>query len=112
MEQTEVQEISFQMILFAGDARSLFIESLRGMIAGNYQLAQEKYDQGVENLIKAHQAEADFISSYASGKEANLDIFLVHANDHLTMAMVMQELCDELKPLIETVNILKESQKQ
>lgn len=42
MEQTEVQEISFQMILFAGDARSLFIESLRGMIAGNYQLAQEK----------------------------------------------------------------------
>jgi|GEM_PF-109313 len=109
MSRDEIQEISFQMVLHAGNARSLFIESLRLLISGNDNAeAKKKYDEGAAELVEAHKQESLFMAKYGNHEEVEMDIFLVHANDHLSMATTMQELCCELKPLIETVNSIKD----
>ncbi len=110
MEQQQIQDISFQMVLHAGNAKQLFIESLREMILGNEDAAAAKYEEGIVALTKAHEYEAAYMARYARGEEdQNVDIFLVHANDHLAMALTMQDICNEFKPLIRTINQLKQT---
>lgn len=108
MELTKVQEICFQMILYAGNARQNFIEAFRAVMKGKEEEAEALYEQGIEELNKAHRYEAEFMTMYAQNREdLEMDLLLVHANDHLSMALVMQDFYKELKPMAQAVNQLK-----
>ncbi len=103
-----IQELCLQMIILAGDAKASFGEAIKAATAGNEERYLELYEAGVSSLNEAHTQEAKLMAMY--GKDATsvpIDLIMVHANDHLTMALSMQEVCDQIFPLIKTVNQLK-----
>jgi PTS system cellobiose-specific IIA component len=104
MDKSQIQEISFQMVVAAGNAKQLFIESIRALLADNEKVAAAKYEEGLSALHEAHKLEAGFMVQYARGElDIDLDIFFMHANDHLAMALTMQDICREFSPLIKLV---------
>lgn len=95
------------MILYAGNAKQNFIEAFRAVMKGEGEKAEALYEQGIEELNEAHKYEAEFMTMYAQNKEeVEMDLLLVHANDHLSMALVMQDFYKELKPMAEAMNQL------
>ncbi len=107
-EVSTVQEKCFQMILCAGDAKALFSEALQAAAKGDKEGAQSQYQEGVERMNEAHSYEAALIASYGQDPTAiKADLLLIHANDHLSMALSMQEVCNQMFPIIDTLNDLK-----
>lgn len=97
-------EVSFQLVLHAGNSRNYSIEALRCLMANDAEGAEENMKLAEDELTASHALEAQLLQRYAGGEKVDMDIFLVHANDHLTMAIMMQELVNELRPLIEKVS--------
>ena len=55
-----------------------------------------------KSSLKAHQAQTSLLVSEANGNAVNLNVLLVHAQDHLMTSMLALELIQELIVLHET----------
>ena len=107
-ELTPVQSNCFETILAAGDAKAYFAEAIQNLIANDPSAYETAYNEGIERMNEAHRFEAELMQMYGTDPSSvPADLLVIHANDHLSMALTMQELCDQLKPVIETVNELK-----
>lgn len=87
---------AFQLIGIAGDSKAIFMQAINK--AKNYELdaAEALYKQGEDELLKAHGVQTEMIQQEAQGDQVPVNIILVHAQDHLTMAMMAKERAREL----------------
>ena len=53
--------------------------------------------------------QAEMLQQEAEGNPVPVNIILVHAQDHLTMAQVMRDMAEQFMDLYQTVQTLKES---
>lgn len=105
MNKEELYDISFQLILHSGNARSLAMEAIYAAKEGEFSLAHEKIAESGEELGKAHKFQTTLIQSEAGGNKYDIPIVLVHAQDHLMTAMTLKDLA------IEIIEIREEIQK-
>jgi len=91
------ESIAFQIILYAGNARSSAMEALSFARKKDFSLAKEKIQESNEELLKAHKFQTELIQSEARGElEGNITVLLIHAQDHLMNAMTVKELAEEI----------------
>lgn len=84
-----------QLIVHAGDARSCAMEALRIAREGQFAQAEEKMQQCEKAMTLAHQIQAELLED-SFGEGATVDMLLVHAQDHLTMAILTYDFAQEL----------------
>ena len=96
MNSEELQVAAFEIILNSGNARSIVHEAFDAMREGNYALAEEKLKESNDELLKAHQSQTHLLQEYAGGKEVNVEIIMVHAQDHLMTAITFIDLAKEV----------------
>ena len=96
MESAEIQTIAFTIILHAGNGRTLVHESFPLMRAGKYEEAEAKLKEANDALVEAHNAQTDLLHQYANGEDINMEIIMVHAQDHLMNAILCQDLAREI----------------
>lgn len=94
-----IQVVSFDIILHSGSARSLVHEALTAMRTGNFEEADKKLDEANEELLLAHKSQTQLLQDYASGEKIEMEIILVHAQDHLMTTMTLQEIAIEMEYL-------------
>ena len=99
MNKEETQMMAFQLIGFAGDAFSHFFQAIDAAKKADYEEA--------ERLIQAHDAQTDLLSAEADGKDLAYSILMVHAQDHLTMALMYERLASEFISVYKEMNELK-----
>ena len=104
MNSEELQVAAFEIILNSGNARSIVHEAFDAMSKGNYALAEEKLKESNDELLKAHQSQTHLLQEYAGGKEVNVEIIMVHAQDHLMTTMTLREVGLEMLELYKKVN--------
>ncbi|HIZ45934.1 MAG TPA: PTS lactose/cellobiose transporter subunit IIA [Candidatus Olsenella pullistercoris] len=92
----ENEEISFQIIAAAGQARSLAYEALNRAKEGDFDAADDLMAQSRAAALEAHHVQTDLLTKEASGDHTTVDVLLVHAQDHLMTSMLAQELIGEL----------------
>lgn len=80
-------EIAFQLILHAGDAKSKAEESIQFANEGNFDGASIQIKAASNELKEAHKIQTDLIQAEANGSRYELNILLVHAQDHYAMAL-------------------------
>lgn len=90
------EEISFGLIANAGQARSLAFQALASAKSGDFDAADELLAQSKEASLAAHHQQTELLTQEARGNHMQLDVLLVHAQDHLMTAMLAQELIEEL----------------
>ena len=96
------EELSFGLIAASGTARSLAFEALKEARNGNFDKADELMRQSQETFVSAHETQTQLLTREAQGNHIQLDVILVHAQDHLMTSMLAQELIAELINLYRT----------
>ncbi len=95
MDETQY-EIPFQLILHAGNSKSKSMLSMKAAREGDYQKAQNILDEAVNDLNSAHLVQTELIQAEACGKKTDMNLILIHAQDHIAMATVLSDVAQEL----------------
>ncbi len=103
------EEATFELISYSGDARSYIYEAYNLVRDGNYEEADKALEKADESLIKAHNMQTSLIHSEAQGKRIELNLLLVHAQDHLMSTILSKELMRNMIAMQKEINILKGS---
>lgn len=96
MDKEKLQGVAFEIILASGQGRTLIHEGFELMRNGKYDEAEKKLDDAEEEIVKAHNAQTDLLQAYAGGEEFNVEIIMVHAQDHLMTTMTLREVALEM----------------
>lgn len=108
MESEEIQRIAFTIILYSGNARTTVHESFKDMRESKYEEAREKLESSNDSLVEAHKVQTDLLKKYANGININMEIIMVHAQDHLMTTMTLREVALEMLVLYEKVGEINE----
>ena len=106
-EHEETQMMAFQLIGFAGDAFSHFFQAIDAAKKADYEEAERLIQEGKKSMKEAHDAQTDLLSAEADGKDLAYSILMVHAQDHLTMALMYERLASEFISVYKEMNELK-----
>ena len=103
----DLYEMAFGLILNAGNSKSKSMMAIEA--AREFQLQEdENLDaEAEEDLRAAHQTQTDLIQGEARGEKMDLNLIMVHAQDHLTTAMIMIDQANEFINLYRLISELK-----
>ncbi|CAM3272193.1 PTS lactose/cellobiose transporter subunit IIA [Vagococcus fessus] len=79
---------AFQIIAKAGDAFSKQMEAISLAGDNQFEKAEELLESAKEDLNAAHQVQTDILTAEAQGTPMETTPIIVHAQDHLTKAMM------------------------
>jgi cellobiose PTS system EIIA component len=100
-------EVSFQLILHSGNARSHAMEAITFAKKRNFTEAHKSLEESGKELTKAHNVQTTLLQAEASGAPPNLSILLVHAQDHLMNSITVKDLAGEMVELYSTIEPLR-----
>lgn len=82
----DLPTISFRIIALAGEARSLATQAVRAAQSGEFTRADELLERSETDFRGCHDVQTQALTAHARGEQVTMDILLVHAQDHLSMA--------------------------
>ena len=92
MDKEQLTLLGFEIVAYAGDARSKFLEALDAAKNGEYDKAEQLIACGDECLNKAHSVQTDLLSKEAAVKNIEFSVTLMHGQDHLMTAILLRDL--------------------
>lgn len=104
MTKEELYNLSFQLILHSGNARSFAMEAIYAAKDLHFELAQEKLSEADREFSQAHHFQTQLIQAEAGGEDFDIPIILIHAQDHLMTAMTLKDLAREIVDLRKDMN--------
>ena len=87
----EISMIGFEIVAYAGDAKTDLIDALDAARNGNFEKAEELHTSAKEALIGAHDTQTKLLSQEAGGSEMDVTFIMVHAQDTLMTTMLMEQ---------------------
>lgn len=87
--------VAFELVATAGNSKSYSMMAIQAAREGRFEDAEEQMAEAEKELQKAHQSQTDMLQQEARGDKVPLNIILVHAQDHLTMALLMRDIAKE-----------------
>ena len=91
----DTYETAFTLILNAGNSKSKSLMAIEEARNFNFDEAVSLIKEAREDLKSAHQTQTELIQGEARGEKSELSLILVHAQDHLTTAMIMIDQAEE-----------------
>lgn len=101
-------ESSFELILNAGNSKSKSLMAIESAREFNFQEAESLITEAAEDLKAAHKSQTEMIQGEARGEKQDINVILIHAQDHLTTAMIMLEQAKEFTNIYKMLKELKE----
>ena len=101
MTPDELINTSMMLIVHSGDARAAAFHALQEAKAGNYEEAKKLMAESQEKALEAHHIQTGLLTDEGNGEGPQVNLLLVHAQDHLMTSMLAQELIAEIIELNE-----------
>lgn len=92
MKKEEVAMIGFEIVAYAGDARSKLINALKEAEQGNYEEADKLIENATDLITQAHKSQTDMLQAEARGEDVELGFIMVHGQDHLMTTMLLRDV--------------------
>lgn len=99
-----IEEIAMTIVGNAGEARSLAFEALKEAKEGNYEKAKKYLEQSKERSLAAHEIQTELICNEADGNGIEMNLLMVHAQDHLMTSILARELIEEMITLYKKLD--------
>lgn len=99
LTEDQYNEMIMGLVVDGGNARSFAMEAIHAAKSGQFEEASEKLEQCNQALIQAHHAQTELIQSEISGDHIQVQLLMVHAQDHLMDAFVVRDLAQEIVDL-------------
>lgn len=90
------ETVAMTIIAHSGDARTMAFQALEEAKKGNYVEAKELLEKSEASAILAHKAQTELLTSEANGEKTDLNVLLIHSQDHLMTSLLAQELIKEI----------------
>ena len=101
-------EVSFELILNAGNSKSKSLMAIECAREFNFEEAEKLVKEAADDLKSAHKSQTELILGEARGEKQEINVILIHAQDHLTTAMIMLEQAKEFINVYKILSELKE----
>ena len=89
-----MEEIIFEIISSAGEAKGLAYEALQYAEQGEFEKSRECLKESDKALLKVHSIQTNLIQQEAAGNKVDLSLLMVHAQDHLMSAIDAKTLIE------------------
>lgn len=96
MNREEAAMVGFEVVAFAGEARSKLMEALDEAEHGNFEAADQLVEQANASLMEAHKSQTQMLAAEASGENIEVGFIMVHAQDHLMTTMLLKDTIKHL----------------
>lgn len=93
---TSINEIAFQIILYGGNGRSCAMEAIQCAKERNFEEATVLIKEAEQEINKAHKFQTELLQNEAQGTESELNLLLIHSQDHLMNAITVKDLANEM----------------
>ena len=109
MNSEEIQVIAFEIILHSGNSHTNIHEAFAAMRHKDFELSEKKLKMSNDELMLAHKSQTKLLQNYAAGTKIDMEIILVHAQDHLMTTMTLREMAIEMQNLYKEVKAIEDS---
>lgn len=96
MDKETVAMIGFEVVAFAGEARSKLIEALAKAEKGKFEEANVLVEEANQSLVEAHNSQTKMLATEASGETIEVGFIMVHAQDHLMTTLLLKDVIQHL----------------
>ena len=98
MNREEMTLLGFEIVAYAGDARSKLLEALNAAQAGNFEQADTLIEEAGACIVEAHHAQTELLTKEAAGEDLAYSVTMMHGQDHLMTTLLLKDI---MKHLIE-----------
>lgn len=95
-DNNEIDIVSMNIIANSGDARSFAFQALTAAKKGEFDVAEELLKKSDASATLAHKAQTDLLFKEANGEKQNVNVLLIHSQDHLMTSILASELIREI----------------
>lgn len=106
--QDDLDMISFGIIANSGDARHFALQALEAAHQEDWKKAEEWLDKSKQSLDLARRAQTDLLFSEMNGAQKQVNVLLVHSQDHLMCAALALDMAQQLVLVIRDNAQLKQ----
>ena len=92
----DLETIAMTLVGNAGEGRSSAFEALNEAKKGNFEKAEQLLKESQKRTLAAHEIQTQLICNEADGNKTEMNLLMVHAQDHLMTSMLARELITEL----------------
>ncbi|QNQ80980.1 PTS lactose/cellobiose transporter subunit IIA [Lactobacillus sp. PV034] len=100
-EQENNLTVIMQVMTQAGEAKNDAMHAIQAAKANDFRQALSYLDQANIELNKAHTTQSKLLTQIANGQHTKLDLYLIHAEDHLMGAITFIDLAKEFVDLYQ-----------
>jgi PTS system cellobiose-specific IIA component len=79
------------------------MEAIMHAKAGEFDEAREKLEAASRAMKEAHDTQMDLIGAEVRGEHPELTLLMVHAQDHICMALIVRDMAQEFLELYEKI---------
>lgn len=91
-----LEEIAMTIVGCSGESRSLAYEALKYAKKKDFEKAKKLIEDSKKKMYEAHECQSDLIFKEANGEKVEVNILMIHAQDHLMNSITVRELIEEL----------------
>ena len=92
MNREEVTLLGFEIVAYAGDARSKLLEALNAAQAGEFDRAESLVEEANACIVEAHHAQTSLLTKEAAGEDLAYSVTMMHGQDHLMTTILLTDL--------------------
>ncbi|GGE26024.1 PTS lactose/cellobiose transporter subunit IIA [Streptococcus himalayensis] len=96
MNREESTLLGFEIVAFAGDARSKLLEALAAAQKGQFDQAEALVEAANVCIVEAHNAQTSLLQKEAAGEDLAFSVTLMHGQDHLMTTVLLKDLMQHL----------------
>ena len=100
----ELEFTTLEIVAYAGDARSKYIQALNFANEGKFDEAENLIKEASEFIDEAHKTQTKMIQMEAAGEKIPMSFLTVRAQDHLMTVMLLRDMVQNFINLYKKVN--------
>ncbi|MGM9886621.1 MULTISPECIES: PTS lactose/cellobiose transporter subunit IIA [unclassified Lactococcus] len=92
----EYMMVVMGIIMHGGNAKGLAFQAIQQAKAGDFEEAEKSLQEANMELKEAHDTQTDMLTRVAQGEQIDINLYMVHAQDHLMNAITFKDLAVEV----------------
>ena len=96
MDDEKRMQIVMGIIMAGGNAKAHAVEAITAAKKGYFAEAEKKLEEANQAIVDAHNTQTEMLTAEARGEHTPIDLYMVHAQDHLMTGITFVDLAKEI----------------
>lgn len=103
MDDEKRMQIVMRIIMAGGNAKAHAVEAITAAKKGDFTEAEKKLEEANQAIVDAHNTQTEMLTAEARGEHTPIDLYMVHAQDHLMTGITFVDLAKEIVEVYKKV---------